>query len=94
MGTSILQLVVTDKDSLHNGPPFSFSIVAGNEEEEFTLDEQGILRSAIIFQHRVATEYVLCVQVLPSFYKALQMVAGNSSPFILIKPLSWIYNLF
>ncbi|KAJ6664914.1 hypothetical protein lerEdw1_005886, partial [Lerista edwardsae] len=66
VGTSILQLVVTDKDSLHNGPPFSFSIVAGNEEEEFTLDPQGILRSAVIFKHMVATEYVLCVQAKDS----------------------------
>uniref|UniRef100_A0ACB8FGC9 Bahd acyltransferase n=1 Tax=Sphaerodactylus townsendi TaxID=933632 RepID=A0ACB8FGC9_9SAUR len=66
VGTSILQLVVADKDSLHNGPPFAFSILAGNEEEEFTLDPQGILRSAVTFTHRVATEYVLCVQAKDS----------------------------
>ncbi|XP_062983238.1 protocadherin Fat 3 isoform X3 [Elgaria multicarinata webbii] len=66
VGTSILQLVVTDKDSLHNGPPFTFSILSGNEEEEFTLDQQGILRSAVIFKHMVATEYVLCVQAKDS----------------------------
>lgn len=63
VGTSILQLVVTDKDSFHNGPPFTFTILTGNEEEEFTLDPNGVLRSAVIFRHMVATEYVLCVQV-------------------------------
>uniref|UniRef100_A0A8C9FGK3 FAT atypical cadherin 3 n=1 Tax=Pavo cristatus TaxID=9049 RepID=A0A8C9FGK3_PAVCR len=63
VGTSILQLVVTDKDSFHNGPPFTFTILTGNEEEEFTLDPNGVLRSAVIFKHMVATEYVLCVQV-------------------------------
>ncbi|XP_060090931.1 protocadherin Fat 3 isoform X1 [Heteronotia binoei] len=66
VGTSILQLVVTDKDSLHNGPPFTFSILAGNEEEEFTLDPQGVLRSAVEFKHMVATEYMLCVQAKDS----------------------------
>ncbi|KFO09274.1 Protocadherin Fat 3, partial [Balearica regulorum gibbericeps] len=66
VGTSILQLVVTDKDSFHNGPPFTFTILTGNEEEEFTLDPQGVLRSAVIFKHMVATEYVLCVQAKDS----------------------------
>lgn len=63
VGTSILQLVVTDRDSFHNGPPFSFSILSGNEEEEFVLDSHGILRSAVVFQHTESPEYVLCVQV-------------------------------
>ncbi|KYO28523.1 hypothetical protein Y1Q_0005325 [Alligator mississippiensis] len=66
VGTSILQLVVTDKDSFHNGPPFTFTILTGNEEEEFTLDPHGVLRSAVIFKHMVATEYVLCVQAKDS----------------------------
>uniref|UniRef100_G1NQP0 FAT atypical cadherin 3 n=1 Tax=Meleagris gallopavo TaxID=9103 RepID=G1NQP0_MELGA len=66
VGTSILQLVVTDKDSFHNGPPFTFTILTGNEEEEFTLDPNGVLRSAVIFKHMVATEYVLCVQAKDS----------------------------
>uniref|UniRef100_A0A8C6X3J6 Protocadherin Fat 3 n=1 Tax=Naja naja TaxID=35670 RepID=A0A8C6X3J6_NAJNA len=66
VGTSILQLVVTDKDSLHNGPPFTFVILAGNEEKEFMLDQQGILRSAVIFKRMVAMEYVLCIQAKDS----------------------------
>ncbi|KAI1242062.1 Protocadherin Fat 3 [Lamprotornis superbus] len=66
VGTSILQLVVTDKDSFHNGPPFTFTILTGNEEEEFTLDPHGVLRSAVIFKHMVSTEYVLCVQAKDS----------------------------
>nr|XP_028581876.1 protocadherin Fat 3 isoform X4 [Podarcis muralis] len=66
VGTSILQLVVTDKDSLHNGPPFTFSILTGNEGEEFALDQQGVLRSAVVFKYREATEYVLCIQAKDS----------------------------
>ncbi|XP_030415053.1 LOW QUALITY PROTEIN: protocadherin Fat 3 [Gopherus evgoodei] len=66
VGTSILQLVVTDNDSFHNGPPFTFTILTGNEEEEFMLDPHGVLRSAVIFRHMVATEYMLCVQAKDS----------------------------
>uniref|UniRef100_A0A2K5D8Q4 Protocadherin Fat 3 n=1 Tax=Aotus nancymaae TaxID=37293 RepID=A0A2K5D8Q4_AOTNA len=66
VGTSILQLVVTDRDSFHNGPPFSFSILSGNEEEEFVLDPHGILRSAVVFQHTESPEYVLCIQAKDS----------------------------
>lgn len=63
VGTSILQLVVTDRDSFHNGPPFSFSILSGNEEEEFVLDPHGTLRSAVVFRHTESPEYLLQVQV-------------------------------
>ncbi|XP_008170058.2 protocadherin Fat 3 isoform X1 [Chrysemys picta bellii] len=66
VGTSILQLVVTDNDSFHNGPPFTFTILTGNEEEEFMLDPHGVLRSAVIFKHMVTTEYMLCVQAKDS----------------------------
>ncbi|XP_053312519.1 protocadherin Fat 3 [Spea bombifrons] len=66
IGTSILQLMVTDKDSFHNGPPFRFTIVSGNEGGEFLLDQDGILRSAVIFQHTVANEHLLCIQAKDS----------------------------
>ncbi|XP_053564600.1 protocadherin Fat 3 isoform X2 [Bombina bombina] len=66
IGTSILQLVVTDKDSFHNGPPFTYNIVAGNAGGEFLLDQTGVLRSAIIFQHMSATEHLLSIQVKDS----------------------------
>ncbi|XP_054989208.1 protocadherin Fat 3 isoform X2 [Sorex araneus] len=66
VGTSILRLAVTDRDSFHNGPPFSFSIVAGNEKQEFLLDPQGVLRSAVIFRHTGSPERVLRVQAADS----------------------------
>ncbi|XP_072332549.1 protocadherin Fat 3-like isoform X2 [Scyliorhinus torazame] len=62
VGTKVLQLSVTDKDSSHNGPPFTFTILAGNDENKFILDQQGVLRSAIVFKQKDATEYVLHVQ--------------------------------
>ncbi|XP_029421607.1 protocadherin Fat 3 isoform X4 [Nannospalax galili] len=66
VGTSILQLVVTDQDSFHNGPPFSFFILSGNEEEEFVLDPHGVLRSAVVFRHTESPEHLLCVQAKDS----------------------------
>ncbi|KAM4700502.1 protocadherin Fat 3 isoform 2-T2 [Discoglossus pictus] len=66
VGTSILQLVVTDKDSFHNGPPFIYSILGGNVDGEFLLDQSGVLRSAVIFQHTAANEHLLAIQVKDS----------------------------
>ncbi|KAL2096237.1 hypothetical protein ACEWY4_008385 [Coilia grayii] len=65
-GTSILQLSVTDRDSAHNGPPFLFHILSGNEGAEFHLDKEGLLTSNQIFKREVATQYTLQVQVWDS----------------------------
>uniref|UniRef100_A0A672IB29 FAT atypical cadherin 1a n=1 Tax=Salarias fasciatus TaxID=181472 RepID=A0A672IB29_SALFA len=37
-GTSVLQLTVTDRDASHNGPPFTFAIVDGNEGDAFRIN--------------------------------------------------------
>ncbi|XP_048454119.1 protocadherin Fat 3a isoform X2 [Rhincodon typus] len=79
VGTNILHLSVTDKDSSHNGPPFTFTIVAGNDGNEFVLDQQGVLRSAIVFKQRDATEYLLHVQAQDSGKPPL-----SSSTYILV----------
>ncbi|KAA8594619.1 hypothetical protein FQN60_011754 [Etheostoma spectabile] len=42
-GTSVLQLIVTDRDASHNGPPFTFAIVDGNEGDAFHINQQGAL---------------------------------------------------
>ncbi|XP_057205827.1 protocadherin Fat 1 isoform X2 [Triplophysa rosa] len=44
-GASVLLLNVTDKDSLQNGPPFSFSIVKGDEMNPFSIDQQGLVKT-------------------------------------------------
>lgn len=87
VGTSILQLVVTDRDSFHNGPPFSFSILSGNEEEGFTLDPHGILRSAVVFRHMESPEYVLCVQVGPHSLS----ISGRLSLVLVSVPVGWFF---
>nr|XP_015831508.2 protocadherin Fat 3a isoform X4 [Nothobranchius furzeri] len=66
IGTSILQLSVVDQDSSHNGPPFSFSILSGNEGGEFILERGGMLVANQVFRREIATEYVILIQVSDS----------------------------
>ncbi|KAF3692560.1 Protocadherin Fat 3 FAT tumor suppressor -like protein 3 Precursor [Channa argus] len=66
IGTSILQLSVIDQDSSHNGPPFEFHILSGNEGEEFLLEKDGTLVANQVFRRDLATEYVIQIQVTDS----------------------------
>uniref|UniRef100_A0A8C7MXZ7 FAT atypical cadherin 3a n=1 Tax=Oncorhynchus kisutch TaxID=8019 RepID=A0A8C7MXZ7_ONCKI len=66
IGTSILHLSVIDQDSSHNGPPFEFRILSGNEGGEFTLEWDGTLLANQVFRRDLATEYVIQVQVRDS----------------------------
>ncbi|XP_036391985.1 protocadherin Fat 3a [Megalops cyprinoides] len=80
VGTSILQLSVTDKDSSHNGPPFEFRILSGNEGGEFTLDDSGVLKSDQVFRQDVATEYVVQIEAKDSGKPRL-----SSSTFVFVR---------
>uniref|UniRef100_A0A665TAV5 FAT atypical cadherin 3a n=1 Tax=Echeneis naucrates TaxID=173247 RepID=A0A665TAV5_ECHNA len=66
IGTSILQLSVIDLDSSHNGPPFNFRILSGNEGGEFVLEKDGTLLANQVFRRELATEYVIQIQVTDS----------------------------
>uniref|UniRef100_A0A8C4NQR0 FAT atypical cadherin 3a n=1 Tax=Dicentrarchus labrax TaxID=13489 RepID=A0A8C4NQR0_DICLA len=66
IGTSILQLSITDLDSSHNGPPFDFRLLSGNEGGEFVLDKDGTLVANQVFRRDLATEYVIQIQVTDS----------------------------
>nr|XP_020474749.1 protocadherin Fat 3 isoform X4 [Monopterus albus] len=66
IGTSILQLSVIDQDSSHNGPPFDFHILSGNEGGEFVLEKDGTLVANQVFRRDLATEYVIQIQVTDS----------------------------
>ncbi|XP_062865096.1 protocadherin Fat 1a [Trichomycterus rosablanca] len=66
VGTSILQLAVSDRDASHNGPPFSFSIVDGNDEDVFEITPQGALVSVGKLSRRAKENYVLEIQVSDS----------------------------
>uniref|UniRef100_A0A668AXH2 FAT atypical cadherin 3a n=1 Tax=Myripristis murdjan TaxID=586833 RepID=A0A668AXH2_9TELE len=66
IGTSILQLSVIDQDSSHNGPPFDFRIMSGNEGGEFVLERDGTLVANQVFRRDLATEYIIQIQVRDS----------------------------
>lgn len=59
----MLQLAVTDKDSSHNGPPFLFTILSGNEESTFQITQQGVLTTSAALNRKVRDHYLLQVKV-------------------------------
>lgn len=68
VGFSVLQLVVADKDSSHNGPPFLFSIVSGNEDKAFEVNQQGVLLTSAAVKRNVRDRYLLHVKVVKAFF--------------------------
>ncbi|XP_078086838.1 protocadherin Fat 1-like [Mustelus asterias] len=80
IGSSVLQLLVIDRDSDSNGPPFLFSIAAGNEGNNFHIDQQGLLKTQARLQQKVRDQYILQVQVTDSGQPSL-----SSSSFINVR---------
>uniref|UniRef100_A0AAY3ZWT0 FAT atypical cadherin 1 n=1 Tax=Denticeps clupeoides TaxID=299321 RepID=A0AAY3ZWT0_9TELE len=66
VGTSVLQLSVTDRDATHNGPPFTFTIISGNEADAFQINPQGELLAASQLSRHKKDQYLLHVQVSDS----------------------------
>lgn len=58
-----MQFLVTDSDEKDNGPPFTFSIVLGNEASDFRMGANGQLLTSTKFDHRHQSHYVLKVKV-------------------------------
>ena len=67
VGFSVLQLLVTDRDSSHNGPPFFFTIESGNDDSAFEVNQRGVLLTSAAIDRRVKDHYLLRVKVLLSF---------------------------
>ncbi|CAK1553844.1 unnamed protein product [Leptosia nina] len=63
LGHPILKFVVNDADGSPNGAPYTFDIRSGNEMGAFRLEQDGLLRSATRFNHRIKDRYVLQVRV-------------------------------
>ncbi|XP_028838817.1 protocadherin Fat 3 isoform X3 [Denticeps clupeoides] len=82
-GSSLLKLVVTDGDSPRNGPPFEFSILSGNEDNAFNLDQMGELQASRVFGPESPREYTLEVQARDSGKPPL-----SSTTFVSVRVLS------
>ncbi|KAM9376180.1 LOW QUALITY PROTEIN: protocadherin Fat 2 [Pholidichthys leucotaenia] len=74
VGSSILQLVVTDRDTPKNGPPFSFHIVSGNEDRRFHVDQGGLLSLSAPLRKKVKPRHQLKVQVTDSGHPPLSSI--------------------
>nr|XP_033783424.1 protocadherin Fat 2 [Geotrypetes seraphini]XP_033783425.1 protocadherin Fat 2 [Geotrypetes seraphini]XP_033783426.1 protocadherin Fat 2 [Geotrypetes seraphini] len=66
VGTSILELVLTDRDSPENGPPYLFRITSGNNEKAFQVDQNGLLVTSSVLNRKAKDHYLLQVQVSDS----------------------------
>uniref|UniRef100_A0A665V628 FAT atypical cadherin 2 n=1 Tax=Echeneis naucrates TaxID=173247 RepID=A0A665V628_ECHNA len=74
VGSSVLQLVVTDKDTPRNGPPFSFHIVSGNEDRRFHVDQGGLLSISAPLRKKVKSHHQLKIQVTDSGHPPLSSI--------------------
>ncbi|KAG7464992.1 hypothetical protein MATL_G00171450 [Megalops atlanticus] len=74
VGSSILQLMVTDRDTPQNGPPFSFHIVSGNEDRRFHIDQGGLLSIAGPLRKRTKAQHLLKIQVTDSGHPPLSSI--------------------
>lgn len=63
VGTSILELIMSDRDSPENGPPYSFQILEGNERKAFQINQDGLLVTSSVLNRRIKEQYLLQVQV-------------------------------
>ncbi|XP_076257504.1 FAT atypical cadherin kugelei isoform X3 [Rhynchophorus ferrugineus] len=63
LGHSIMQFVVNDADVSPNTEPYTFDIRVGNEGNYFRLDQDGILRTAAKFNHKIRNNYLLQIRV-------------------------------
>ncbi|XP_051945075.1 protocadherin Fat 1 [Xyrauchen texanus] len=74
-GVSVLHLNVTDNDSLQNGPPFSFSFLRGDERNTFSIDQQGVIRTAVPLRKG---QHILQVQVSDNGWPPLKSTTSVS----------------
>ncbi|XP_049898482.1 protocadherin Fat 2 [Epinephelus moara] len=74
VGTGILQLVVTDRDTPRNGPPFSIHIVSGNEDRRFHVDQGGLLSLSAPLRKKVKPHHQLKIQVTDSGHPPLSSI--------------------
>ncbi|XP_012717208.2 protocadherin Fat 2 [Fundulus heteroclitus] len=74
IGSSILQLVVTDKDTPKNGPPFSFHILSGNNDRRFHVDQGGLLSLSAPLKRKSKPYHQLKIQVTDSGHPPLSSI--------------------
>ncbi|XP_062856682.1 protocadherin Fat 2 [Trichomycterus rosablanca] len=74
VGSSIMQLSVSDRDTPQNGPPFTYHIVSGNEGKRFHIDQGGLLSIASPLTKRGKPQHLLKIQVTDSGHPPLSSI--------------------
>ncbi|XP_047519236.1 fat-like cadherin-related tumor suppressor homolog isoform X1 [Pieris napi] len=101
LGHPILKFVVSDADASPNGAPYTFDIQTGNEMGAFRIEQDGYLRSATRFNHRIKDRYILQVRVFdngtpPLFSDAwayIQIIEESQHPPV-VTPLEVVVNSY
>ncbi|KAM9311065.1 protocadherin Fat 2 [Gastrophryne carolinensis] len=65
-GTSVLTLFATDKDSPKHGPPFSYQIIQGNEDNVFHITQDGVLSTTTVLSRGYKDKHILKIKVSDS----------------------------
>uniref|UniRef100_A0A1Y1MVJ3 Fat-like cadherin-related tumor suppressor homolog n=1 Tax=Photinus pyralis TaxID=7054 RepID=A0A1Y1MVJ3_PHOPY len=63
IGYPILKFLITDEDAPPNTSPYTFDFRSGNEANIFRLEQDGILRTAMKFNHKIQNSYLLQIRV-------------------------------
>lgn len=63
LGYIIITFELYDADDFPNSSPFTFDFKSGNEGGFFRLEQDGSLRTAARFNHRICDEYILQIRV-------------------------------
>ncbi|XP_065362033.1 fat-like cadherin-related tumor suppressor homolog [Calliphora vicina] len=63
LGYIIITFELSDADEFPNSSPFTFDFKSGNEGGYFRLEQDGSLRTASRFNHRICDQYVLQIRV-------------------------------
>ncbi|XP_037297103.1 fat-like cadherin-related tumor suppressor homolog isoform X2 [Manduca sexta] len=101
LGHTILKFVVEDADAAPNAAPFTFDFQSGNEMGAFRLEQDGSLRSATRFNHRIKDRYALQIRVFdngtPPLYSDawvyIRVIEESQYPPI-VTPLEIIVNSY
>lgn len=101
LGHTIIKFEVTDADAPPNASPYTFDFQSGNEMGAFRLEQDGYLRSATRFNHRIKDRYALQIRVFdngtpPLFSDAwvyIRVIEESQYPPV-ITPLEIIVNSY
>ncbi|XP_077465395.1 protocadherin Fat 2 [Stigmatopora argus] len=74
VGSGVLQLLVSDKDTPQNGAPFSFHIVSGNQDRRFHVDQGGLLSLSAPLRRTIQARHTLKIQVTDSGHPPLSSI--------------------